>query len=92
MIERGSERPTEAKSMDADDLLREEILMARATPAEVKVVLGLRLWEQAVMLAREGVRHALSRSGEAPSDEAVERALEARLLLFRDERSSETPP
>jgi hypothetical protein len=38
------------------------------------------------------VRHALSRSGEAPSDEAVERALEARLLLFRDERSSETPP
>jgi hypothetical protein len=64
-----------------DQIFRERVLRARATPPEVKLVEGPRLFEQACRTMRDGIRHQFPDANEAQVEEILRQRLEVQRRL-----------
>lgn len=64
---------------EADAIYRERVERARATPPEVKLIEGFRLFDRACGLMRDGIRHQFPNA----SPEQVEEILQRRLDIAR---------
>jgi hypothetical protein len=64
----------------ADEIYRERVLRARATPIDVKFRAGADLFEYACQLTCDGIRH----QNPGIDEERVQQVLRERLALARD--------
>jgi hypothetical protein len=74
-----------------DDIYRQKVLRARAMPPEEKLFAGIRLFEYACSLSRDGIRHQFPDADEAHVEQILEQRLALRKRMEESQWKSKRP-